>query len=109
MTESYQLKRFVDAQDRNGTYDQAVSELRVGQKVGHWMWYIFPQIAGLGHSPMSRMFAISSLAEAQAYVQRIEELVGVPVCWVSNGPRREQLITRQPELRRQRPLRAVGT
>jgi adenylosuccinate synthase len=47
-------------------------------------------------------------AEAQAYVQRIEQLVGVPVGWVSNGPRREQLITRAPEQRRQRPLRAVG-
>ena len=47
-------------------------------------------------------------AEAQAYVQRIEQLVGVPVGWVSNGPRREQLITRAPEQRRRRPLRAVG-
>lgn len=69
MTSQYQLERFIDAQDGNGTYEQAVSELRSGRKVGHWMWFIFPQIAGLGHSSMSRKFAISSLAEAQAYLR----------------------------------------
>jgi uncharacterized protein (DUF1810 family) len=68
MTE-YQLGRFVDAQDLNGTYDRAVSELRAGQKVGHWMWFIFPQIAGLGRSSMSQKFAVSSIAEAQAYLR----------------------------------------
>lgn len=69
MTDPYQLRRFVDAQDLNETYDRAVSELHAGRKVGHWMWFIFPQIAGLGHSSMSREFAISSLAEAQAYLR----------------------------------------
>jgi uncharacterized protein (DUF1810 family) len=69
MTDPYRLSRFVDAQDGNGIYGQAVSELRAGQKVGHWMWFVFPQIAGLGHSAMSRNFAISSLAEAEAYLQ----------------------------------------
>jgi uncharacterized protein (DUF1810 family) len=69
MTGSYQLERFVDAQGANGMYERAVSELRTGRKAGHWMWYIFPQIAGLGHSSMSRKFAISSLREAQAYLR----------------------------------------
>lgn len=69
MTGSYHLERFVDAQDANGMYERAVSELRAGQKAGHWMWYIFPQIAGLGVTPNSRKFAISSLHEAQAYLQ----------------------------------------
>jgi uncharacterized protein (DUF1810 family) len=62
------LDRFVDAQDSGGTYDRAVRELRGGHKDGHWMWFIFPQIAGLGQSAMSRRFAIASLAEARAYL-----------------------------------------
>src|SRR5215471_9212246 len=69
MASPYQLERFVDAQDLNGIYEQALSELRAGRKVGHWMWFIFPQIAGLGHSSMSQKFAISSLTEAQAYLR----------------------------------------
>jgi uncharacterized protein (DUF1810 family) len=71
MEDPYRLERFVDAQDRTGadSYKAAVSELRTGRKVGHWMWYVFPQVAGLGRSWMSREFAISSLAEAQAYLQ----------------------------------------
>jgi uncharacterized protein (DUF1810 family) len=69
VTDAFQLKRFVDAQDLNGMYERAVSELRAGRKMGHWMWFIFPQIAGLGNSSMSRKFAISSLAEAQAYLR----------------------------------------
>jgi uncharacterized protein (DUF1810 family) len=69
MASPYQLERFVHAQDLNGMYGQAVSELRTGRKVGHWMWFIFPQVAGLGHSSMSRKFAISSLTEAQAYMR----------------------------------------
>jgi uncharacterized protein (DUF1810 family) len=69
MNDPYQLGRFVDAQDLNGTYETAVSELRAGRKVSHWMWFVFPQVAGLGYSSMSRRFAISSLAEAQAYLR----------------------------------------
>jgi uncharacterized protein (DUF1810 family) len=69
MTDIYRLDRFVEAQDFNGTYEQVVSELRAGRKVGHWIWFIFPQIAGLGHSPMSQRFAVSSLAEAKAYLR----------------------------------------
>ena len=69
MEDAYQLQRFVDVQDRYGEYERAVSEVQAGQKVGHWMWYIFPQIAGLGYSDMSRKFAISSLAEAREYLK----------------------------------------
>jgi uncharacterized protein (DUF1810 family) len=64
----YRLERFVDAQDEGGTYRAAVSELRSGRKLSHWMWFVFPQIAGLGQSSMSRRYAISSLAEARAYL-----------------------------------------
>jgi uncharacterized protein (DUF1810 family) len=69
MADPDQLDRFVDAQNLNGMYERAVSELRAGRKVSHWMWYIFPQIAGLGSSPMSQRFAICSITEAQAYLQ----------------------------------------
>jgi uncharacterized protein (DUF1810 family) len=62
----YNLHRFVEAQSR--TLDQVLHELRNGRKDSHWIWYIFPQIAGLGHSPMSIRFAINSRAEAQAYL-----------------------------------------
>jgi uncharacterized protein (DUF1810 family) len=64
----YRLQRFVDAHDRGGTYDQALVELREGRKRSHWMWFVFPQIAGLGQSPTSRAYAISSLDEARAYL-----------------------------------------
>jgi len=68
MDDPYDLRRFVAAQDAGGTYEQAVAELRRGRKVSHWMWFVFPQIAGLGYSPTSRMYAISSLEEARAYL-----------------------------------------
>jgi uncharacterized protein (DUF1810 family) len=64
----YHLERFVAAQDAGGAYDRAVAELRAGRKTSHWMWFIFPQIAGLGYSPVSRMYAITSLEEARAYL-----------------------------------------
>ena len=65
------LERFVAAQDAGGAYDRAVAELRRGRKTGHWMWFVFPQVAGLGRSEMSRRFAISSLDEAQAYLRHL--------------------------------------
>jgi uncharacterized protein (DUF1810 family) len=65
----YDLERFVGAQNDGGTYDDALSELRHGQKSSHWMWFVFPQIAGLGQSPTSRRFAISTLEEAKAYLR----------------------------------------
>jgi uncharacterized protein (DUF1810 family) len=68
MTDRFDLQRFVDAQDQGGTYEAALAELRAGRKTSHWMWFVFPQIAGLGQSPISRRFAISSLDEARAYL-----------------------------------------
>ena len=62
----YDLERFVMEQDRD--YDTVLAELRRGRKTSHWIWFIFPQIAGLGHSAMSRHFAIGSLDEARAYL-----------------------------------------
>jgi len=65
----FDLQRFVDAQDRGGTYAQALAELRAGRKTSHWMWFVFPQRAGLGLSAMSRAYAVNSPAEARAYVE----------------------------------------
>jgi len=67
-SEPWRLERFVAAQDRAGTYQRAVAELRAGAKVSHWMWFVFPQVAGLGMSAMSREYAISSADEARAYL-----------------------------------------
>jgi uncharacterized protein (DUF1810 family) len=64
----FDLTRFVAAQDGGGSYQQAVAELRSGRKISHWMWYVFPQIAGLGQSPTSRLYAIGSVDEASAYL-----------------------------------------
>jgi uncharacterized protein (DUF1810 family) len=64
----YDLQRFVTAQDSGGTYHRAAAELRGGRKTSHWMWFVFPQIAGLGYSPVSRTYAISSVQEARAYL-----------------------------------------
>jgi uncharacterized protein (DUF1810 family) len=64
----YDLSRFTAAQDAGHTYQQAIAELRRGRKTGHWMWFVFPQIAGLGHSPTAQRYAISSLDEARAYL-----------------------------------------
>jgi uncharacterized protein (DUF1810 family) len=64
----FELSRFVRAQDAGGTYERALAELRDGCKHGHWMWFVFPQVSGLGFSHMSRRYAISSLDEAQAYL-----------------------------------------
>jgi len=58
------LERFVAAQDQGGTYELALDELRRGRKRTHWMWFVFPQIAGLGQSPTSRFYALAGLDEA---------------------------------------------
>jgi uncharacterized protein (DUF1810 family) len=65
----YDLERFLTAQNAGGTYPRAITELREGSKNSHWMWFVFPQIAGLGHSATSRKYAITSLAEARAYLR----------------------------------------
>jgi len=69
MDDPYRLERFVQAQDTDGTFQRAVAELRAGRKVTHWMWFVFPQVEGLGLSAMSQRYAISGLAEARAYLQ----------------------------------------
>lgn len=77
----YDLDRFLVAQEH--VYDGVLEELRRGRKTGHWIWFIFPQVAGLGHSAMSQHFAINSLNEARAYLAhpvlgtRLRECAGV--------------------------------
>jgi uncharacterized protein (DUF1810 family) len=66
MDDRFQLQRFVDAQ--LSVYAAVLSELRAGRKRNHWMWFVFPQVSGLGHSVTSQTFAVSSLAEAAAYL-----------------------------------------
>ena len=65
---SFDLARFVTAQDEGGSYERALAELRAGRKHSHWMWFVFPQVAGLGLSATSRHYAISGLDEARAYL-----------------------------------------
>jgi uncharacterized protein (DUF1810 family) len=67
LNDPYDLQRFVNAQ--NSVYNEVCSELRDGNKRGHWMWFVFPQIEGLGYSSMARKFAISSRREAEAYLK----------------------------------------
>jgi uncharacterized protein (DUF1810 family) len=67
MNDSFQLDRFVTAQKRD--FERALTEIRGGQKRSHWMWYIFPQFAGLGFGPTSQHYAVKSLDEARAYLR----------------------------------------
>lgn len=62
----HHLQRFLDAQEH--TYNQAYAEIKRGRKTTHWMWFIFPQVAGLGYSETSRHYAISGLSEAKSYM-----------------------------------------
>jgi uncharacterized protein (DUF1810 family) len=64
----FDLRRFVTAQDGGGTYAAALAELRRGRKTTHWMWFVLPQIAGLGSSPTAVRYALTSLDEARAYL-----------------------------------------
>jgi uncharacterized protein (DUF1810 family) len=66
MNDPFDLQRFVEAQEP--VYHRVCDELRRGRKTSHWMWFVFPQIRGLGHSPIAQKFAIASLAEARAYL-----------------------------------------
>ena len=66
MDDPFDLQRFIDAQA--ATYVQVLGELRAGHKRSHWMWFVFPQIAGLGFSPTAQLYAIGSLAEARSYL-----------------------------------------
>ena len=64
----FDLQRFRAAQEQGGAYASALAELRAGRKRGHWIWFVFPQLDGLGSSPMARRYAIRSLDEARAYL-----------------------------------------
>lgn len=97
MSDPFQLQRFVQAQDSGGTYDDAVRELRAGQKRSHWMWFVFPQVAGLGRSATAQRFAISGLAEAEAYLAH-------PVL----GPRLRQAARLLAELDSTDPVDVLG-
>jgi uncharacterized protein (DUF1810 family) len=78
---AYDLERFIQAQA--GVHERVVAELRAGRKTGHWMWFVFPQVAGLGQSELSRFYAIGSLDEARAYLAhpvlgaRLRECAGI--------------------------------
>jgi uncharacterized protein (DUF1810 family) len=63
----FDLQRFVDAQQI--TFDAVIAELQAGRKTSHWMWFIFPQLTGLGHSPVSQYYALGSLVETRAYLE----------------------------------------
>jgi uncharacterized protein (DUF1810 family) len=67
MPDAYNLDRFVEAQ--SDVYDDVVAELKAGQKQSHWMWFVFPQMKGLGNSPAAKQYAIASRAEAVAYLE----------------------------------------
>ncbi|WP_167101213.1 DUF1810 domain-containing protein [Mycobacterium sp. DL592] len=66
MDDPFELQRFVDAQ--HGVYDRVLTELRAGAKRSHWIWFVFPQLQGLGNSSTARLYGIASLAEARAYL-----------------------------------------
>jgi uncharacterized protein (DUF1810 family) len=85
VTDPHNLQRFLEAQA--GVYERALVEIRAGSKQGHWMWFIFPQLAGLGSSPTAQYFAIASLEEARSYLDhpilgsRLRECVEALLPW----------------------------
>jgi uncharacterized protein (DUF1810 family) len=92
------LERFVSAQDSGGTYERALAELRRGRKTSHWMWFVFPQVAGLGSSSTARLFALSGVSEAAAYLAH-------PVL----GPRLRECATALTELPGGDPVAVLGS
>ena len=97
MSDPFDLERFVRAQD-GGVYDQALRELRAGAKRGHWMWFVFPQVAGLGRSSTAQHYALSGLEEARAYLAH-------PVL----GPRLVECAQALLELPGRDPVRVLGS
>jgi uncharacterized protein (DUF1810 family) len=92
----FNLQRFVDAQ-ANGVYEQALGEIRAGEKRSHWMWFIFPQLASLGRSPIAKFYGLSGEEEARAYLEH-------PVL----GPRyRESVAAVRAQLDSGRSLEAI--
>jgi uncharacterized protein (DUF1810 family) len=94
VSDPYNLKRFIDAQQ--GVFETAIAELRAGSKQSHWMWFIFPQLAGLGQSPTAKYYGIASLDEARAYLQhpilaqRLREAIDAILPWA--GRRRPEQV-----------------
>jgi len=95
MDDPFDLQRFVDAQE--SVYPQVLDELRRGEKTGHWMWFVFPQIAGLGRSATAQRYGISSIDEARSYLDhpvlgpRLAECVNVLLD--IEGPTAEQIFS----------------
>jgi len=85
VSDPYNLQRFIDAQQ--GVFETAIAELRAGSKRSHWMWFIFPQLAGLGQSPTAKYYGIASIDEARAYLQhpilapRLREAIDAILPW----------------------------
>ncbi len=98
MSASVDLTRFVTAQEEGGTYASALRELRAGRKTGHWMWFVFPQVAGLGRSETARFYALSGLEEARAYLAH-----------PTLGPRLVECADTLAALPTQDPVAVVGT
>jgi uncharacterized protein (DUF1810 family) len=96
-TDPADLRRFVDAQDAGGAYTAALAELRRGRKRGHWMWFVLPQLRGLGRSPTARHFGLTGLDEAVAYLAH-------PVL----GPRLRECATTLAGLPERDPVRVLG-
>ena len=94
MTDPHNLQRFIDAQD--DVYEAVLSELCAGSKQSHWMWFIFPQLRGLGLSPTAQYYGIASLEEARAYLEhpvlgdRLRECVEALLPWEGRPP--EQIL-----------------
>ncbi|HEX8841259.1 MAG TPA: DUF1810 domain-containing protein [Sphingomicrobium sp.] len=88
VTDPHNLQRFIDAQD--GVFETALAELRSGLKQSHWIWFVFPQLAGLGRSPTAQHYAIASLEEARAYLDhpllgpRLRRSVEVLLPWAGH-------------------------
>ena len=97
MSDPFELERFVRAQD-GGVYEQALGELRAGAKRGHWMWFVFPQVAGLGRSSTAQHYALAGLEEARAYLAH-------PVL----GPRLVECAQALLELSGRDPVRVLGS
>ena len=97
MVSDDRLQRFVDAQDEGGTYATALAELRAGRKRSHWMWFVLPQLAGLGRSPTAQRYALADLGEARAYLAH-------PVL----GPRLLECVEALLALRSSDPVAVLG-
>jgi uncharacterized protein (DUF1810 family) len=92
------IDRFIQSQDARGEFDTALAEIKAGRKEGHWIWYVFPQIAGLGASHMSQLYAIRDRAEAEAYLRhpvlysRLLEITAAAADHVGKGRRVDVLM-----------------